>query len=58
MAQIDERLAALGTSFSQIVLADERDYALFLDGPDDLAGLSESLVSSMRSAAEERGQAQ
>lgn len=57
MAQIDERLAALGTSFSQNVLADERDYALFLDGPDDLAGLSESLVSSMRSAAEERGQA-
>ena len=56
LAGIGERLAALGTTFSQNVLADERDYALFLDGDDDFAGLPESLIASMRAAAEARGQ--
>jgi peptidyl-dipeptidase Dcp len=57
LAAIGERLASLYTGFSQNVLADERDYALILDGADDLAGLPESLVSSMAAAADERGHA-
>ena len=55
LAAIDERLATLGTAFSQNVLADEAEYALILDNADDLAGLPDSLVSSMAAAAEERG---
>ncbi|MGZ0188902.1 MAG: M3 family metallopeptidase, partial [Alphaproteobacteria bacterium] len=47
LAATNERLATLGTAFSQNVLADERDY--------DLAGLPTSLVASMGAAAEERG---
>ena len=39
LAAISERLAALGTAFSQNVLADERDYALVLETNEDLAGL-------------------
>src|SRR5579871_166162 len=35
VAAIEERLAALGTAFSQNVLADEQAYALFLDGEED-----------------------
>src|SRR5215471_14619796 len=42
IAAIAERLAALGTVFSQNVLADEQAYLLVLDGDKDLAGLSES----------------
>ncbi len=55
LAAINERLATLGTAFAQNVLADESDYALVLDAGDDLAGLPDSLVSSMRAAAGERG---
>ncbi|MFT5180614.1 MAG: peptidyl-dipeptidase Dcp [Alphaproteobacteria bacterium] len=55
LAAINERLATLGTEFSQNVLADERDYALVLDTVEDLSGLPESLVSSMGAAADERG---
>ena len=50
-----ERLAALGTAFSQNVLADERAYMLVLEGEEDLAGLSESARASARAAAVERG---
>ena len=39
LAEITERLATLGTAFSQNVLADEQAYTLALDGEDDLAGL-------------------
>ena len=39
LAAIIERLAALGTAFSQNVLADEQSYAMELDGEADLAGL-------------------
>ena len=39
LAAISERLATLGTAFSQNVLADERDYALVLETNEDLAGL-------------------
>ena len=39
VAAITERLATLGTQFSQNVLADEKAYALVLEGEPDLAGL-------------------
>jgi len=55
LAAINERLATLETAFAQNVLADERDYALVLETMEDLAGLPESLASSMGAAAEERG---
>lgn len=55
LAAINERLATLGTAFSQNVLADERDYALVLETNEDLAGLPDFVVSSMNAAAEERG---
>jgi peptidyl-dipeptidase Dcp len=51
---IVERLAALGTAFSQNVLRDERDWALPL-GEADLAGLPDWLVAAMAEAARERG---
>lgn len=54
LAAINERLATLGTTFSQNVLADERDYALVLETAEDLAGLPESLIASMAAAATER----
>lgn len=55
LAGINERLASLGTSFSQNVLADESEYALVLETPEDLAGLPDFLISGMAAAAEERG---
>jgi peptidyl-dipeptidase Dcp len=55
LAAITERLASLGTSFSQNVLADEQSYALVLDGEADLAGLPDFLRAAAREAAEERG---
>ena len=55
LAKINEELSSLGTSFGQNVLADERDWALFLDEAD-LAGLPDFLKSSMAEAAEMRGQ--
>lgn len=55
LAEINERLATLGTTFSQNVLADECDYALILETDEDLAGLPDFLISGMRAAAEERG---
>lgn len=55
LAAINERLASLGTAFSQNVLADESSYALVLENPEDLAGLPDFLISGMAAAAEERG---
>lgn len=54
LAEVTERLAALGTSFSQNVLADEQSYALEL-AEDDLAGLPGFVRDAARAAAEERG---
>lgn len=53
LGEIVERLAALGTRFSQNVLADEKSYALPL-GPEDLAGLPDFLVAASAAAARER----
>ena len=41
MTEITERLATLGTSFAQNVLADEAGFTLVLENEDDLAGLPE-----------------
>lgn len=55
LAAISERLATLGTTFSQNVLADEAEYALVLTEADDLKGLPDFLLSSMAAAAEGHG---
>lgn len=55
LAAVNEGLSSLGTQFGQNVLADESEWALFLDEAD-LAGLPEFLKSSMAEAAEMRGQ--
>jgi peptidyl-dipeptidase Dcp len=57
LADINARLATLGTIFSQNVLADEQAYALLLDGEEDLAGLPDFVRAAAGGAAEERGHA-
>jgi peptidyl-dipeptidase Dcp len=54
MAEINERLAHLGTSFSHHLLGDEQDWFMEL-GEDDRAGLEDSFVAAARAAAEARG---
>src|SRR5262249_39654870 len=49
--------AALGTQFSQNVLADEQSWALLLDHDDDLAGLPDHVRAAAAEAAKERGEA-
>lgn len=56
LAAIHERLATLGASFGQNMLADEKNWALFLDGQGDLAGLPDFVRQAMAEAAKERGQ--
>lgn len=56
MAEINERLAHLGTGFSHHLLGDEQEWFMEL-GEADLAGLPDSFVASARAAAEERGMA-
>ncbi len=55
LAAINERLAALGTQFSQNVLKDESSYALILDDEAQLAGLPPFLRAAMARAAADRG---
>ncbi len=55
VAEIASRLAELGTTFSQNLLADEGGFVLPLDGEDDLAGLPDFLRDATASAAQERG---
>ena len=54
MGEIVQRLAALGTQFSQNLLADEKAYMLPLESEADLAGLPDFLVTAAAKAAEER----
>ncbi|HEY3916138.1 MAG TPA: M3 family metallopeptidase, partial [Stellaceae bacterium] len=54
LAEIIERLAALGTSFSQNVLADEQGYVLALDSDAELAGLPDFMREALKSEARER----
>ncbi|MCL4767900.1 MAG: M3 family metallopeptidase [Hyphomicrobiaceae bacterium] len=56
LGDILERLATLGTQFSQNVLADERSYELPL-AETDVAGLPELVAAAARRTAEERGSA-
>jgi peptidyl-dipeptidase Dcp len=55
MAQIMERLAALGTAFGQNILADEQAFTLRLQGEAELAGLPDYIRDSLQSEARERG---
>jgi peptidyl-dipeptidase Dcp len=56
MAEINERLAHLGTTFSHHLLGDEQDWFMEL-GEGDRTGLSDSFVAAAKAAAEERGMA-
>jgi peptidyl-dipeptidase Dcp len=56
MAEINERLAHLGTDFSHHLLGDEQDWFLEL-GETDLEGLSDSFIAAAKADAEERGMA-
>ena len=55
-AEINERLAELGTSFSHHLLGDEQDWFMEL-GEDDRGGLPEAFVAAAKAAAEARGMA-
>ena len=55
LSDYNQRLATLFTQFSQNELADEENYKLILDGPDDLKGLSQSLIDGYAAAAAEKG---
>jgi len=55
MGEVSQRLATLGTSFSQNILADESAYELVLESEADLEGLPDFLVAAAASAAKERG---
>ncbi|MEH2472294.1 peptidyl-dipeptidase Dcp [Nitrobacteraceae bacterium AZCC 2161] len=54
MAEINERLAHLGTAFSHHLLGDEQDWFMEI-GEGDTDGLPESFVAAAKAAAEERG---
>src|SRR3954453_10478295 len=54
MAEINERLAQLGTAFSHHLLADEQEWFMEL-GEEDRDGLPETFVAAAKAAAEERG---
>lgn len=55
MAGLNERLAHLGTDFSQRLLRDEQAWTLEL-GPADRGGLADLFVTAAEAAASERGQ--
>jgi peptidyl-dipeptidase Dcp len=55
LAEISERLAALGTAFGQNILADEKAFALVLDSEEGLAGLPDFVRAAAASEAQERG---
>ena len=57
LSQINQRLAALFTSFNQNVLADETDQILVLESEADLAGLPQALRDAAASAATAKGHA-
>jgi peptidyl-dipeptidase Dcp len=54
LSQINTRLARLFTDFSQNVLEDEKGYVTWINDESDLAGLSDSLIAAMRTAAVQR----
>ncbi len=54
LAEVKERLAVLGTQFTQNLLADERAWFMELS-EHDLEGLPDFVVASARAAGEEKG---
>ncbi len=56
LAAINERLASLGATFGQNVLADEKSWFLILSDEADLAGLPDFLKDAMAIQAEARGE--
>jgi peptidyl-dipeptidase Dcp len=54
LAEVKERLAVLGTQFTQNLLADEREWMMPL-AEADLEGLPDFVVSAARAAGEEKG---
>lgn len=54
LKEVKERLAVLGTEFTQNLLADERDWFMQVS-KDDLAGVPDFVIDSARSAAEAKG---
>ncbi|HWV82013.1 MAG TPA: M3 family metallopeptidase [Hyphomicrobiaceae bacterium] len=55
MAEINARLATLGTTFSQNVLADEQSYKLVLESEADLAGLPDFVRAAAKRAGDDLG---
>ncbi len=55
LSKINTRLASLFTDFSQNVLEDEKNYVTWVDTKTDLAGLPDSVIAAMASAAKELG---
>ena len=55
MAEINARLATLGTTFSQNILADEQSYKLVLENEADLAGLPDFVRAAAKRAADDLG---
>jgi peptidyl-dipeptidase Dcp len=53
LAEVKQRLATLGTQFTQNLLADERDWSMALS-EDDLAGLPDDVAAAARGAGTER----
>ena len=56
LAEINEKLSSLGTSFGQNVLADEKAWFLLLSTEEELAGLPGFLRDAMAAAAAARGE--
>ncbi len=54
LSPINTSLAGLFTQFSQNVLADEGNYVTWIENEKDLAGLPDSVIEAMASAAKER----
>jgi peptidyl-dipeptidase Dcp len=55
MAEINARLATLGTTFAQNVLADEQAYKLVLESEADLAGLPDFVRAAAKRAGNDLG---
>jgi len=55
LSRINQRLASLFTDFTQNVMDDEQKYVTWIEEPSGLAGLPESTVAAMASAAKQRG---
>ncbi|HOK78915.1 MAG TPA: M3 family metallopeptidase, partial [Verrucomicrobiota bacterium] len=56
VAEINQRLATLYTTFSQNLLADEEEYATVISDSRDLEGLPESFRAAAAAEAKSRGQ--